>query len=66
MKSKDKYVYREFTNQNGKYEENMNVTTIFDSVEDLIKMINKRKQFYKTCWYKRKIEIEVVPEETFD
>ena len=63
---KDKYIYREFTNQYGKYEENMNVTTIFDSVEDLIKMINKRKQFYKTSWYKRKIEIEVVPEETFD
>lgn len=63
---KDKYIYREFTNQLGRYEENMNVTTIFDNVEDLIKMINERKKFYTTSWYKRKIEIEIVPEETFD
>ena len=57
---KEIYVYREFNNQYGKYEENMNVTTAFDNIEDLLEFINKRKEFYTKFWNKRKIEIEII------
>ena len=60
MKTKTNYIYREFDNEFG-YEENMNVTTIFDNLEDLLEMINKRKEFYNLFWNKRRIIIEIVP-----
>ena len=59
----DYYIYKEFDNQNGRYKERTNITRIFEDIEELLKFINERKEFYKSFWNTRTITIDIIEKE---
>lgn len=63
MNSKDKYIYREYYIETDKgYCENVYATSVFDTIEELIACIEDRKKFYCSFWRVRKVEIEIIKE----
>lgn len=58
--NKDKYIYREYHFTSTGYGENTYITSIFDSLNELMQFIEKRKQFYKSYCHIRKVEIEII------
>lgn len=61
-KQKEYFIYKEYDDEFG-YKEKINVSSVFETIDDLIKCIEGRKMFYGGNT--RKIEIECIHGENF-
>lgn len=54
------YLYAEYSNKFGRYEEKTNITRIFKTIEELFSFIEERKQYWTAFWNTRTIKIDII------
>lgn len=58
--SKDYYLYTEYDDKFGRYEEKTNITRVFETIEELFSFIEVRKQYWTSSWNTRTIKIDIL------